>query len=98
MTIFITVVIIIFTVTFVVYPFFRKTAVTPVVTTKTTSGKRTVKQAQKSSRKQNDVDSEIERRVSEIRNKVKAVCPGCGMSYKEGSRFCAQCGADLSTK
>lgn len=96
MTIFITLFIIIITVIFIAYPFFSKSAVTSAEITKVPSGKIALKQAQTTKRKTRDIDSEIERRINEIRKKGKAVCPECGASYKEGSRFCSQCGADLS--
>lgn len=98
MTIFITLVIIIITFAYIAFPFFSKSAVSSAEIKQAPSGKKPVRQSKETGRKQRDIDSEIERRVSEIRKKDKGVCPECGASYKEGSRFCPQCGADLLVK
>jgi len=47
------------------------------------------------SKKGNDEEEAIERRVLEIRQKKAGICPQCGTRYQEGDRFCSHCGANL---
>lgn len=40
-------------------------------------------------------EDEIERQVQKLRQKKGLVCSKCGKGYREGDRFCPQCGAPL---
>ncbi|MBU2534929.1 MAG: cytochrome c-type biogenesis CcmF C-terminal domain-containing protein [Chloroflexota bacterium] len=42
-----------------------------------------------------DIETEIEKKVLELRRKRSFLCPNCGGKYQENSRFCSQCGAKL---
>ena len=42
-----------------------------------------------------DIETEIEKKVLELRRKRGLFCPNCGGKYPENSRFCSQCGTKL---
>ena len=47
------------------------------------------------SKKDTDVEEEIEKRVLESRQREGQFCPQCGTRYQEGDRFCSHCGTRL---
>ncbi len=42
-----------------------------------------------------NIETEIEKKVLELRRKRSFFCPNCGEEYQENSHFCSQCGTKL---
>lgn len=42
-----------------------------------------------------DLEEEIEKEIRELRQSKGHTCPKCGATFREGDRFCAQCGTNL---
>ncbi len=95
MVIFVTIVLFIIVFVYIVYPYFGKTAVTRAEPKPVSPISKVNTKQVKAPEINNDIDAEIEKRISNIRRNKRRFCPQCGAENREESRFCAQCGERL---
>ncbi len=92
MTVFIALVLVVLTLAFITYPFFkdRRRQLPPKRKTAYTGVREMDNLAQDT-----EVEVEIEKQVQKLRQSKRFSCSQCGTQYQEADRFCSHCGAPL---